>query len=155
MSYPPTPDACLSRLQDRLRRAQAVTPALLSELMALACVRFAGPGGVAKAGVAQLIRSGAWTDAVLALVDFELPQWKLRRLVHDGGAWHCSFSKQRTLPPGLDEVAEASHEILPLAVMIAFAEALRRDPAAIEPWSQTVPPVRTADDFFVCCDNFA
>jgi hypothetical protein len=56
-----------------------------------------------------------------------LPQWKLRRLICEDGKWHCSFSKQLGVPAGLDEVAEADHESLPLAILSALVEALSRD----------------------------
>ena len=103
----------------------------------------------------RLIRSSAWTDAALALVELELPRWRLRRLVHDGGEWRRAFSHQRTLPTDLDEIAEASHEIMSLAILIAFIAALRQTAAESEPWSQAAPPVAAADDYRVCCDNFA
>ena len=148
-------EACLSRLEDRLREAPALTPKLLSDLTAQACVRFASPHELAKAGIERLIRSGAWTDAALALVELELPRWRLRRLVHDGGEWRCAFSHQRTLPTGLDEIAEASHEIMSLAILIAFIAALRQTAAELEPWSQAAPPVVAVDGHPVCCDNFA
>ena len=75
-------EACLS-----LRGAPALTPKLLSDLIAQACARFASPHELARAGIERLTRSGAWTDAALALVELELPRWRLRRLVHDGGEW--------------------------------------------------------------------
>jgi hypothetical protein len=155
MSCSPTHEAGLSQLEERLRRAQTVTPKLVSDLTAQTCMRFASADGVTKAGIERLMRSGAWTDAVLALVKLELPQWKVRRLVHDDGEWCCSFSKQLRLPAGLDEIAEASHEILPLAILIAFIAALRQRPASMEPWSRTVPRVPATVDYPVCCDNFA
>ena len=99
--------------------------------------------------------SGAWTDAALALVELELPRWRLRRLVHDGGEWRCAFSHQRTLPTGLDEIAEASHEIMSLAILIAFIAALRQTAAELEPSSPAAPPVAAVDGHPVCCDNFA
>jgi hypothetical protein len=58
----------------------------MCDVMAQACVRFATHGGAVKARVDQADRMrrvdprGAWTDAVPALVELELPQWKLRRL---------------------------------------------------------------------------
>jgi hypothetical protein len=149
-----TDEAYLGRLEARLRGAQALTPELLSDLTA-ACARFAGPHEPARAGIAQLIRSGAWTDAALALVELELPRWRLRRLVHDGGEWRCAFSRQRALPTGLDEIAEASHETMSLAILIAFIAALRQTAAEREPWPQAAPPVAPADGHPVCCDNFA
>ena len=78
-----------------------------------------------KLRVNRLIEAGAWTDATLALVELELPQWKLRGIVYEDGEWHCCLSRQPQLPLGLDEVAEASHEILPLAILIAFLQARR------------------------------
>jgi hypothetical protein len=39
--------------------------------------------------------------------------------------WLCSLSNQPQLPLGLDNVAEASHEVLPLAILLAFLQARR------------------------------
>jgi hypothetical protein len=150
-----THEACLSQLEDRLRGAPALTPKLLSDLTAQACVRFASPHELARAGIEQLIRSGAWTDAALALVELELPRWRLRRLVHDGGEWRCASSHQRTLPTDLDEIAEASHESMSLAILIAFIAALRQTAAESEPWPPAAQSVGAGDDYRVCCDNFA
>jgi hypothetical protein len=150
-----THEACLSQLEDRLRGAQALTPKLLSDLTAQACMRFASPDELARAGIERLIRSGAWTDAALALVELELPRWRLHRLVHDGGEWRCAFSHQRTLPAGLDEIAEASHASMSLAILIAFIAALRQTAAESEPWPPAAQPVAATDDYRVCCDNFA
>ena len=123
-------------------------------MIAQACTRFAARGPTAKAKVDQLIKSGAWTDAALALLELELPTWKLRRLLCEDGEWFCSLSKQPWLPLGLDEVAEAGHEILPLAILIAFVQARR---AALESTGNlaAVPPVRPAVGYAVCCDNFS
>jgi hypothetical protein len=66
----------LGRLEQKLQRAQTVTPKLMSDVIAQACVRFATHGGPATtARVDRLIESGAWTDAALALVELELRQW--------------------------------------------------------------------------------
>ena len=35
--------------------------------------------------IASLIKAGAWTEAAFALIEFELPAWKLRRLVYEDG----------------------------------------------------------------------
>ena len=78
--------------------------------------------------VDRLIGSQAWTEAALALVEHELPLWKLRRLVFEEGVWLCTLSKQRNLPIWLSDDAEASHESLPLAILAAFIEA-RRHPS--------------------------
>ena len=144
----------LRRLQARLRQAQAVTPQLMSDIVGQACGRIAARSGAAPARVDRLIASRAWTDAALALLELEMPQWKLRRLISEDGEWHCSLSKQPSLPAGLDETAEASDEILPLAILIAFIEALRQSLAAREPLPRAVPPVQPVQGYPVCCDNF-
>ena len=68
-------EACLSRLEDRLRGAPALTPKLLSDLIAQACARFASPHERARAGIERLTRSGAWTDAALAASPSR-PRWR-------------------------------------------------------------------------------
>src|SRR5262249_55872534 len=80
----------------------------------------------AQARVIRMIESGACADATLALLELELPQWRLRRLIREDDEWHCSISKQLGLPAELDDMAEASHESLPLAILSPLVEAQRR-----------------------------
>jgi hypothetical protein len=88
------------------------------------------------------------------LVELELPQWKLRRIVHDNGEWHCSLSRQPQLPFGLDDIAKASHEILALAILMTLLEA-RRAAAVNTAGRAAVPQVRSEPIPALCCDNFA
>ena len=144
----------LNRLEANLRGAQAVTAELMFGVMMQACVRCAARSRTAQARVNQLIEAGAWTDAALALLELELPQWKVRRLVQEDGEWLCTLSKQPQLPLGLDEVAEATHEVLPLAILIALLQA--RCATAMGTTSSTaVPAVRPSAGYAVSCDNFA
>jgi hypothetical protein len=143
----------LDQIDELLRRAKAVTPELFSEVIAQACVRLFAQSSTAKSKLKRLIETGAWTDAALALIEIELPQWTLRRLICDDGEWLCSLSKQPWLPLGLDEHVEASDEILPLAILIAFVEARRAAASATR--LTTVPQVRSAVDCAVSCDNFS
>jgi hypothetical protein len=91
--------------------------------MAQACTRLPALQPAAKLKVHTLIDNGAWTDAVLALLELELPLWNVRRLVWEDGEWFCSLSKQPWLPLGVDDLAEASHESLPLAILLALVDA--------------------------------
>jgi hypothetical protein len=95
----------LETLQEHLRRAQAITSDLMACAIAQGCLRFQAQHPNAKARVVRLIASGAWVDATLALLELELPQWKLRRLIYEDGKWHCSFSKRLRVPAELDEMA--------------------------------------------------
>jgi hypothetical protein len=146
-------------LQDQLRRAQAVTADLISKVFAGACTRVMVPSCADKAAkINRLIGSEAWTEAALALVELELPQWRLHRLVYEDDAWLCSINKQWKLPGWLSDRAEARHKSLPLAILTALIEARQcSEPSSMRATS-SVPqcgaesglPVET-----ICCDNFA
>ena len=102
----------------------------------------------------RLVLAEAWTDAALSLVELELPMWKLRRLIYDGGEWLCSLSRHSAVPIEFDEPAEARHEERPIAIMLSLVEAKRhlaaRELAPIPSVPQVLPT--PADPF--CCDNF-
>src|ERR1043166_4525688 len=90
-------------LTGRLRDAGEVNAALMAEVTGTACRRYPSIGQSEKtARLKQLSRSGAWTDAALALIDLELPLWQVRRLAYDEGEWHCALSRERELPDWLD-----------------------------------------------------
>jgi hypothetical protein len=103
----------------------------------------------------RLIEAGAWTDLALALIEIELPAWKLRRLVHENGEWLCSLSRQPNLPAELDDSADAGHEVLPLAILSALVEARRKTGAARVTSTPTVRQAGTMPVYAVCCDSFA
>jgi len=148
-----TPKRNLDRLEANLRAAHAITAKLMSNVMTQACVRFAAHSRAAQARVNRLVDAGAWTDAILALLALELPHWRVRRLVQEDGEWLCTLSKQPQLPLGLDEVSEATHEALPMAILIALVQA--RCAASPEAASSTaVPAVRPSGGYAVSCDNF-
>ena len=143
-------------LGDRLRETYAVTAEFMSDIVRQTCRRFPSLRHSAKtARIERLIQSGAWTDAALALIDLELPQWQVRRLAYDDGEWYCALSCQRELPDWLDQSIEGRHADLALAILSAYAEAQR----VTAPSRRTsVPPVaRRADAAYepICSDNFA
>jgi hypothetical protein len=142
-------------LIDRLRDAPEAGATLIAEIIDTACRRFPSSGQSEKtARIEQLIRSGAWTDAALALIDLELPLWQVRRIAYDEGEWYCALSRERELPDWLDQSIETRHADLSLAILSAFVEAQRIS----APSSRTSVPVvnRSADPLYepVCSDNF-
>jgi hypothetical protein len=145
-----------TELGDRLRDADAVTAEFLSDIISKTCRRFPSQGQSGKtARVERLIQSGAWTDAVLALIDLELPQWQIRRLAYDEGEWYCALSRERLLPDWLDQSVEAHHADLALAILSAFVEVQR---ISVPSSRTSVPAVtRDASPLYepVCSDNFA
>jgi hypothetical protein len=113
----------LSTLSDRLHDTIAVTPSLIDEIIREACRRFPSQGQAGKTKrIEQLIGSDAWTDAALALIELELPQWRVRRLAYDDGEWYCSLSRERELPDWLDQSVEGRHADLALAILSALVE---------------------------------
>jgi hypothetical protein len=149
MSLKPSRNECLDKLKEHVRRSRAVTPELFTEVIAEACIRFAGHGSAVKAKAHQMAEHGAWADAVLALLELELPHWKLRRLLYEDREWHCFLSRRLEVPLELDDGVEATHELLASAILIAFIEARSVVTTA------AVPQVRAAQRDTVCCDNFA
>ena len=144
------------QLGDLLRDAPAVTAGLISEVIGGTCRRFPSAGQTAKtARIERLIGSGAWIDAALALIDLELPQWQVRRIVYDDGEWHCALSRQRELPEWLDQSTEAHHADLPLAILSAFVDAQRISAPSSRPSVPTVPRETNALYEPVLSDNFA
>ena len=145
-----------AELSDRLRDAYAVTTEFLSDIIRQTCRRFPSEGQSSKtARVERLIQSGAWTDAALALIDLELPQWQVRRIAYDEGEWHCALSRQRELPDWLDQSVEAHHADLALALLSAFVEAQRSSAPSSRPSVPTVRPDANPLYEPVCSDNFA
>jgi hypothetical protein len=145
-----------AELGDRFRDAGCVTAEFLSDIIHATCRRF--PSTVQNfrsTRIERLIESQAWTDAALALIDLELPQWQVRRLAYDDGEWYCALSRQRELPDWLDQSIEARHADLPLAILNAFVEARRISAPSGRPGVPSAP--QRADTFYepVCSDNFA
>ena len=84
-------------LGDRIRDAYGVTAEFLSDIINETCRRFPSSEGNARtARIERLIQSQAWTDAALALIDLELPQWQVRRLAYDDGEWYCALDRKST-----------------------------------------------------------
>ena len=136
-------------LESGFRCAQAADATLLHRVIDEACVYFNIQGEAAKAKIRQFIECGAWTDATLALLELDLPQWKLRRLLYEDGEWHCALSKQPALPFGYDERVETSHECPTLAILLALVEA-RRAVRATVGHASTVPPISARPGHAVC-----
>src|SRR5262249_15413225 len=88
----------LDALQEHLRGAKTVTPELIADVMAGACLRMPAQHPTVGANVVRLIECGAFADAALLLLGLELPQWKLRRLIHEDGEWHCALTRALGLP---------------------------------------------------------
>jgi len=145
----------LDVLQDDIHRAETITPGLVENVVARGCPRFKAQHPSAKAKLSRLIEAGAFVDATIALIELELPGWKLRRLLWNDYTWHCSLSKEPALPLELSETAEGMHTILPLAILGAFVEARSISLAAREGRSGSVPHVRFAQGDALCCDNFS
>jgi hypothetical protein len=151
--HPKTADR-LGLLADQLRSAQAVTPDLISHVVDAACVRLPALGRTEKAArLRRLIEAGAWTEAALALIELELPQWQVRRLIHDDGEWLCSLSREPNLPAELDDTVDVGHENLPLALLGAILEAQQQATRGVS--SSRTSSATPATAYVACCDNFA
>lgn len=142
-------------LADRIRNAGTADVSLMNEVMGMACRLPSLRHTEKTARLEQFIRSGAWTDAALTLIDLELPLWQIRRLAYDAGEWHCALSRERELPDWLDSAVEAHHADLPLAILGAFVEVRCIGRAGSRTSVPTVRSIAPGLDEPVSADNFS
>jgi hypothetical protein len=135
------------------RRNETATRHPLADLIVGSCGRPSASNVPVHARITQLVAAGAWTDAALALIELELPEWSLRRLAYDDGEWHCSLSRNRAIPLEFDDSADGRDELLPVAIVNAFLEARR--PRAVTAHSRAMRPANPGARLPVVCDNFA
>jgi hypothetical protein len=155
MLFNPVHEDHLERLSERLRLAGAMTADLFADVTAI-CARLALLAKAGKAGcLDRLIEADAWTDAALALIALEMPNWKLRRLEYEDGEWVCALSAQPNMPSAVDDTADARHEVLSLAILSAFLDARRKKGALRGNALLTAPRFRPVSEHAMCCDNFA
>jgi hypothetical protein len=145
----------LDRHEHEVRVAAKPSSGLFSKVIAGLCTRISVLDRTGRTRpIGPLLEMQAWTEVALALIACELPAWQVRRMAHDGAEWMCSLSRQPYLPPGLDDSVEATHESLPLAILMAFLDARRR--TATSPQAPTTTPsIAPAPEGAVCCDNFS
>ena len=144
----------LERLAHKIKLTEAPSCDLIEEIAA-ACERFGALKRTSKfASFEAWCKSSAWLDATLALVSGALPNWSIRRIVKDDGFWICSLSRSPNLPIELDDGVEATHESLPLAVLLALVEARQLGPSVIP---ARTPPATDAGEarHRMLSDNFA
>ena len=143
------------RLAQDVQAASEPTIAIFSRIIAN-CSRLPTLIRFRKAvQIDEMLKAGAWTDVSLAVIAYELPAWKMRRLFYEDGEWTCSLSRQPNLPAELDDTVDAHHPWLPLAVMSAFFEARRRDAGSRVNRESVVPKIQMVPKILICCDNFA
>ncbi len=148
-------DVLLDRLDEAVRFAPQPTRGLVAKIVAGACTRIPVLSKAGKtARIDRLVESGAWADVALTLIELELPGWTLRRLIREDGQWLCSLSRQPNVPVALDDTADATHEVMPLAILLAFLQARRRTFVAAQT-APTAPAFDQAPAGPICCDNFA
>ena len=115
-----------------------------------------GTEGPTEAGnlLECLLAAGAWAETALLLVEFYLPTWEVRHLAYDAGEWRCSLSPRPREILKFEHSAEATHRLLPLAILRAFVAAMRASNRPLRPHT-SVPEVPQAAASYICCDNFA
>jgi hypothetical protein len=119
----------LDRLDRQLESAHAVTVALFREVMEIASERLSILRRAGKtAHIERSLVAGACTEAALALLELEMPNWTIRRLVNEGGEWLCSLSRRPWVPTEFDDMVEARHAVLSLAVLRALGDPTESHP---------------------------
>mgnify|MGYP001175504327 CR=1 FL=1 len=146
----------LDRLADELRLAQALTPDLFFGIIADACTRASSMARTGRASrFDRLVQAEAWIEAVLFLLELELPAWFPCRLLYDGGEWVCSLSRHPEIPFAFDDTVDGRHEALAVAILLSLVEAKRHLTTIRRLSATSVPQVALAPAAHtLCCDNF-
>lgn len=146
----------LDRLANELRRAPVLTPDLIFRFIADACTRASSMTRTGRAArLDRLVGAEAWIDAVLSLVELELPAWCPCRLLYDGGEWVCSLSRHPEIPFEIDDTVDGRHEAPAVAVLLSLVEAKRHLTSRDRVSTTSVPQIAPAPVAYTfCCDNF-
>jgi hypothetical protein len=156
MRIEPTNPLSFDALDNALRNAQGPSLDLFSKIIATVCTRIpALSRAESLTRVIRLAEMGAWTEASLALIQLELPRWTARRLIYESGEWLCSLSQEPNMPMALDDCAEASHEVLALAMLCAFLEACRKRHGPQESVSAVPQVAQPSVDHIMPCENYS
>jgi len=144
----------LDRVDEALRRALEPTPSLFRAVLRCAGGRCSVLRRAGKTvALDRLIAAGAWIDASLGLIEFELPNWCVRRLLYEDCEWLCTLSRRPNVPLEIDDVAEATHSSVALAILRAALAARRQSAPASA--VDAARQVRLVPEGPVGCDNFA
>jgi hypothetical protein len=79
-------------LQRRLLHADTITQSLFFAVTRQARSMHAR-ASEKMARISQLVQAQAWTEASLALVEFTLPGWCVRRLTFQNDEWRCELTR--------------------------------------------------------------
>lgn len=116
----------LDELDSEAQATHELDPEFFYKIVNRACTRLPLLNKLGRAARLEgFTKSGAWIDAVLALIELELPAWKICRLLYEDSQWTCSISRYPNLA-FFGDVAEGAHESLPLAMVRAFLDAVFR-----------------------------
>jgi hypothetical protein len=144
----------LDALDRALHRPQEPSLDLLANIVSGFCTRISDRSKTETFDrLIHLAKIGAWTEVAFSLIALELPLWRVRRLVYESGEWLCSLSHQPNLPMAFDDCVEATHQVLPMAVLCAFVEACRRRDSICESVS-VVPHIEPWLEQIMCCENY-
>jgi hypothetical protein len=144
----------LDELDSEVQAVHELDPEFFYKIVTLACTRVPLLNKLGRAArLERFAKSGAWIDAVLALIELELPAWKICRLLYEDSEWTCSISRYPNPALVLSDVAEGAHESLPLAMLRAFLNA-RHLSLSLPESTRNVPETREVWGPVLCCDNF-
>jgi hypothetical protein len=144
----------LDELEKEAQTARELGPEFFCKVLNRACTRLPLLNKLGRAARLECFtKSGAWIDAVLTLIELELPAWKICRLLYEDGDWTCSISRYPSLALVVGDVAEGAHESLPLAMVRAFLNA-RLSSLSLPKPTTNVPETREVWGPVLCCDNF-
>ena len=131
----------IEALRRRLERTACPTYRLLGDIIEAVGPDLLDHPGERAARLRGWLESGAFLQIALALVEWVLPDWSVRRLGQENHVWWCAIAHRTMIDWGGEEEDE-SHEHMTLAVLKALLTVLCNLPDDDAPRMPTRPSRR-------------
>ena len=119
-------------LRRSLERTPLPTHHLMSEVLRVVCPHRLAARDDRSVQLRQWLETHAFLQIALALVEWELPDWSVRRLGQENRIWWCAITHRHMIDWGGEEEDE-SHEDMTLAILKSFLTVLCHLPAESQP----------------------
>jgi hypothetical protein len=143
------------RLVRRISSAEGATSPLLSDVVNFVCSRLWTRPKFRQDQILAWLKTGASFDLLRALIEVELPGWRLARLQYDGGQWYCTICRGTAQLEWAAADVTCGHVDPVLAMLRALLEVLAMDGVEDEADEGVLRRQQNPDMNYVLCDNFS
>ena len=126
----------IEMLRRRIERTPRPTHQLMCEIIETVCPQHLSDRGDRSVQMRRWLDADSFVQIAFALVEWELPDWLVRRVAQENRVWWCAIAHRHMIDWGGEEEDE-SHEDMTLAVLKSFLTVLCHLPVERE---NAIPP---------------